>query len=171
MITREPTKEMLAEWRAIWSCYKDRIRPNRKTGAQVLEYLQARYPLTEIFDPEARQVIADNVTMNEFLAQKLPAGAAPDPRAFYLENAGEGSRFYLPQNRDDASLWGDDVQRIFVGVDLASGFYLAEGSTLLWDEMCAFQGVDEKDLQKCVIVAQYIGALRRLNAMDRIGGQ
>lgn len=46
------------------------------------------------------------------------------------------------------------MQRIFTG----------EGSTSLWDELCAFRGVDEQDLQNYVIMAQYV------NAVKRIGG-
>ncbi|WP_418718535.1 hypothetical protein [Candidatus Allofournierella merdipullorum] len=163
MITREPTEEMVARWKATWRENKDLLSPNRKTGAQVLEYLQKNYPLTEIADPKVQDVIADNVTMNEYWAEKLPAGAAPVPRAFYLENEGAGKRFYLPENRDDSELWGGSIERIFVGVDLASGFYMVEGSTLLWDELCAFQGLDEMDLQNFVMVAQYIDAQRRIN--------
>ena len=166
MITQKPTKEMIARWKALWQENKDRLSPDRKSGAQVLEYLQKRYPLTEISAPKARDAIAYNVTMNEHWAEKLPAGATPEPRAFYLENKGAGKRFYLPENRDDPELWGGSVERIFVGVDLASGFYMVEGSTLLWDELCAFQGLDEKDLQNCVMVAQYIEAQRRLNGSE-----
>lgn len=153
MITQRPTEEMIAQWKAVWRENKDRLSPNRKTGEQVLEYLQKHYPLTELSDPEALKAIACDVTMNEYWAEKLPAGAAPEPRAFYLENEGAGRRFYLPENRDDPELWGGSVERIFVGVDLASGFYMVEGSTLLWDELRAFQGLDEKDLQNFVMVA------------------
>ena len=42
-----------------------------------------------------------------------------------------------------------------------------EGSTLLWDELRAFQGLDEKDLQNFVMVAQYLEAQERMN---RTGG-
>ena len=54
-----------------------------------------------------------------------------------------------------------------MGVDLASGFYMVEGSTLLWDELRAFQGLDEKDLQNFVMVAQYLEVQERMN---RTGG-
>ena len=129
----------------------------------MLEYLQKHYPLTEIAGRKVRDVIASNVTMNDYWAEKLPAGMAPEPRAFYLENQGAGKKFYRPQNRDDPELWGGSIERIFVGVDLASGFYMVEGSTLLWDELRAFQGLDEKDLQNFVMVAQYLEVQERMN--------
>ena len=39
---------------------------------------------------------------------------------------------------------------------------------MLWDELCAFRGVDEKDLKKCVVVAQYIDALKRFGKLDSV---
>lgn len=60
------------------------------------------------------------------------------------------------------------MTRIFVGLDLASGYFQVEGSTMLWDELCCLQGLDEKDLQNAVIVAQYILALRRFGRENEI---
>ena len=37
---------------------------------------------------------------------------------------------------------------------------------MLWDELLAFQGLDEKDLTKFVIVAEYINALKRFGKLD-----
>lgn len=168
MITTEPTREMFEEWKAVWKQYKDLLRPNRKSGAELLTYLQSNYPLTEIFDKKALDVISENVALNDHLAEKLPVGQSPVPRAFFLENTGNGRRFYLAENRDCPDLWGSDITRIFVGVDLSSGFYTVEGSTLLWDELCAFQGVDERDLQNYVITAQYISALKRFGKWESV---
>lgn len=39
---------------------------------------------------------------------------------------------------------------------------MVEGSYLLWDEPCAFQGIDEKGLEDYVKAEQYIGALQRM---------
>lgn len=168
MITGEPTQKDFDEWKATWEKYKLLLKPNRKTGAELLAYLQSHYTLTEISDTKALGVVVGMVTMNGFISEKLPDKAAPVPRAFYLENAGEGEKFYRPENKDDANLWGGDVTRIFLGLDMSSGFCTVEGSTLLWDEICAFQGVDEKDLCNYVIVAQYIKALKRFGMLERV---
>lgn len=166
MIVQKSSKERLEEWKSTWIKYKDVIKPNRKTGRELLEYLQSKYALTEIFDADALDAISYTVTRNTYLSEKLSHGVAPVPRAFYLENDGQGEKFYLPENKDDEGIWGGDVTRIFVGIDLSSGFYLIEGSTMLWDELCCFQGIDEKDLQNYVIVAQYINALQRFGKMN-----
>lgn len=164
MITQEPTKEMLEAWKRIWTDYKGKLLPNRAGGAALLDYLQAHYRLTEIYDEDAHKVISDNAVSSE----KLENGAAPIPRAFFLENKDAGKKFYLPENKDSVDLWGGDIERIFVGIDMSSGIYLVEGSTLLWDELCAVQGLDESDLQNFVCVAQYIICLKRFGRLDAV---
>ncbi|MEA4911995.1 MAG: hypothetical protein VB092_05185 [Oscillospiraceae bacterium] len=159
MICREVPQAALDRWRAIWERRKDGLRPNRKSGAAMLAYVQNRYVLTEIYEQNALAAIRDNVLLNAHLAQKLPRGAQPEPRAFFLENAGAGQRLYRPENRDDPDVWGGEVDRIFVGVDVSSGFYMVEGSSCLWDELCAFQGLDAQDIENFVSVGQYLDCL------------
>ncbi len=171
MITQEPTKEMLAEWKALWLQYKDKLQPNRKTGTELLTYLQQKYVLTEIFDQKAAEAVVHNVTMNAFSAEKLPAGVAPMPRTFFLENQGNGEIFYRDEHKDSAEICGGDIQRIFVGIDIASGFFMVEGSTMLWDELAAFQGLDEIDLKNFVCVSQYILALKRFHLLQGVLGE
>lgn len=168
MIIREPTKEALEQWKAIWKRYKGKLQPNRRSGIELLDYLQNKYVLTEINDKKAADAIIGSVTMNAHYAQKLPEGAMPVPRAFFLENLGNGERFYSPENKDPIDLWGGNITRIFVGIDIASGFYMVEGSTMLWDEICAFQGVDEKDLGNYVCVAEYINSLKRFGKLETV---
>ncbi|GAE90164.1 hypothetical protein [Acetivibrio straminisolvens] len=168
MITRKPTLDMLEEWKSIWKQYKDILKPNRKSGKELIEYLQNKYILTEIDEKRAADIIIYNVTMNEVYAEKLPAGKTPIPRAFYLENAGNGEIFYRDENKDPNSIWSGDITRIFVGIDEVTGFFTVEGSTMLWDEICAFQGLDEKDLQNFACVAQYINALKRFDLLKDI---
>lgn len=163
MITQEPTKEMIEEWKSTWEQYKEKLEPNRKSGTELLNYLQGKYVLTEIYDKDAIDAIIGNVTMNVCHSEKLPDGVAPVPRAFFLENTGNGKVFYQDENKDSADIWGGDITRIFVGIDTVTGFYMAEGSTMLWDELNAFIGLDEKDLQNYVCVSEYIKALKRFN--------
>ncbi len=166
MITQKVTPKMLAEWKKIYEQYKNILVPNRKSGAELLHYLQSNYSLTEITDEKVLRVISENICMNQFYAEKLPDGQQPIPKAFYLEDIGNGHKFYTPENQDSSDLWGDEITKIFVGIDLCGGFYMVEGSTMLWDELLAFQGLDEKDLTKFVIVAEYINALKRFGKLD-----
>lgn len=168
MITQKPTSKTLTDWKNTFEKYKDILRPNRKSGGDLLKYLQSNYSLTEITDGEVLAVISENVSHNNFWAEKLPAGQLPAAMAFYLEDIGNGHKFYLPENKDRPDVWGDEITRIFIGVDLSSGFYMVEGSSMLYDELRAFQGIDEKDLESYVVVADYIGALKRFGKLDNI---
>lgn len=139
MIDKMPTQQQLDEWKATWLQYKDRLRPNRKSGVELIEYLNDNYEPTEIYDARARETVRRNVTMNAPYAEKLPHGKAPHPRAFMVRREG---------------------REVFVGIDMETGYYLVEGDTALWDALCAYQGLDEMDLQNYVCVAQYLQCLK-----------
>ncbi len=64
--------------------------------------------------------------------------------------------------RSDSVPGGRAGGKILVGVDTVTGFFAVEGSTLLWDELCAVRGLDERDISNVVAVAQYIAARERL---------
>lgn len=166
MLTQEPTKEMLEEWKSVWTQYNGNLKPNRKSGKELLDYLQKKYVLTEMHEKEAADAVIINVTMNEPYAEKLSGSMTPLPKTFFLENAGNGEILYKREKRDPADVWGEEIARIFVGIDMVTGFFMVEGSTMLWDEIYAFRGLDEKDLQNYVCVAQYISCLQRFNLLQ-----
>ena len=152
VVTEEPTKERTAQWRALWEGDRDRLRPDRVSGRALLGYLQGRYELTEMFDGWAADCVAGSVLENACYCEKLPAGARPVARTFYLENSGAGKT--LCEEGGDSVPRGRAGGRIFVGIDTVPGFFTVEGSTLLWDELCAARGLDEEDLQNFASVAQ-----------------
>jgi len=168
VLTQEPTPEMFEKWKSVWNQYKIKLKPNRKSGQELLDYLSKKYILTEIHEKEATDAVCLNVTMNKPLAEKLPNGAVPLPRTFFLENMGNGEIFYKNENKDSEDLWGGDITRIFVGIDTASGHFMVEGSTMLWDELYAFQGIDEADIRNPYCVAQYIACLKRFNRLQDV---
>lgn len=156
MLMQEPTPEMYREWKAVWNQYKDRLKPNRKSGQDLIDYLSEKYILTEIHDKKAADVVYFNVTMNEASAEKLAPGYVPIPKTYYVENLGNGCTLY--ENVDEIF---KNIEKIFVGIDVASGWYMVEGNSMLWDELCAFQGVDEADIQNFFCVAEYVACLKR----------
>lgn len=168
MITQEPTKAMIDEWKETWFQYKDKLQPNRKSGKELLHYLQNKYDLTTVNDKKAVNTIISNITMNQYLSEKLPKGAAPICRTFFIENTGNGKAFYKDEDRDHCDIWSGEISRIFIGIDLVSGVFMVEGSSMLWDELNAFQGLDEKDFQNFVCVSQYIYSLKRFNLMQNV---
>ena len=80
MLTHEPTAAMLREWKECWKLHSPRLHPNRKTGAELLQYVRERYSLTEMTGPEAAAMLEAlrlNVLENPSLAEKLPPGTFP----------------------------------------------------------------------------------------------
>ncbi len=162
MITTPTTPEMLSAFKATYNTYKHMLKPNRKTGIQLIRYLDTKYTLTEITSKNALECAAAPVLENECHAEKLPEGETPLPRAFYVENTGKGIALY-GNNKAEKELWGGEISKIFVAIDETTGFYTVEGSTLLWDELCAIRGLDERDMKNYVSVAQYIDSLKRFD--------
>jgi len=151
MITSQVTPAMLEQWKALWLEHKDFLRPCRKTGEQLIAYLQALYSLEETFDPELLAIVSDSVKENAVAAAKLPEGIEPAPKVFHIPDEGNGHLLYERRGEVFA-----EVERITVGVDLASGWYHVEGSEDLWDRLCAYQGLDGEDIENYVTAAWYM---------------
>lgn len=162
MLTQEVTPQMIKAWKDSWNEYKDKLHPNRKSGTEVIEYLKNKYPLQEIHDDKATRVVIDNVLANKPFCDKLPDGAVPLAKTFMIENIDTGKVLYEKQ---------EDVyngSNIFVGIDTVSGYFCVEGSSLLWDELYAFRGLDESDIQNYYCVAEYISCLKRFGLLKSI---
>jgi hypothetical protein len=162
MQTTPATPELVMQWKRTYADYRDRLRPNRKTGRELLAGLKARYPLRELSGEVAKKVVSDSVTSNEALRKQLPEGMLPEPACFIVKRVGAGMALY---DKQDDCYGGMDI---FVGIDLASGWFCVEGSSLLWDEMYAFRGLNEQDLQNYYSVAEYIACLKRFDRLDSV---
>lgn len=157
MIFGPASKEKLSEWREIHKQYKDKLTTNRKSGKEILVYLQNKYLLEEFNEERAFRAVYENVLKNEFQKQKLPLNSQPEPKTFILKNEGNGKTIYDNQE----PIWENCP--IFIGIDLSSGYVQIEGSCILYDEIYAFQGIDEYDIENCVRVAEYIDCVKRFN--------
>lgn len=162
MLMHEPTPEMVERWKEVWIEYKDKLLPNRKSGREAVEYLKNKYILEELNDDNIKQVVIDNLLHNKPLADKLPKGVEPSVVTFVIENKDNGK--FLYENQDEIF----KGNKVIVGVELESGFFYVEGSSLLWDELYAFQGLDEKDIQNYFCVAEYISCLKKFGFLERV---
>lgn len=165
MQSRKVTPEMIREWKETAETYRPLLRPNRKTGRDILVYLTGKYPVREFATDSLRDVVEDNILSNECHARKMPAGKTPEVTGFIIENTGGGK--YLYENQDDFFRG----RAIIGGVELHSGYFLVEGSSLLWDELCAFRGLDEDDLKNYYLVAAYVSCLKRFDRLDEVLSQ
>ncbi len=150
MLTNEATPEMVEEWRAIWTEHRDRLQPNRRSGTELIAYLQSHYDVTEFKEPFADSIISGCVTDNLHNAEKLPEGTLPKPRTFRLSSTQRNARLFT---QDPIYQYQDSI---FVGIDEVTGTFHVELSVLLWDELFAFRGLDAADLENCYLVAEYL---------------
>jgi len=165
MLSRKVTPEMIREWKETAETYRPRPRPNKKAGAEILAYLTGKYPVRELSTDSLRDVVEDNILSNECHARKMPAGKTPEVAGFIIENTGGGK--YLYENQDVFFR----RRAIIGGVELHSGYFMVEGSSLLWDELCAFRGLDADDLENYFLVAEYVDCLKRFDLLDEVLSQ
>ncbi len=159
MLMHEPTPRMAEEWKRTFEQYATQLVPDRKTGEEVLQYLKDKYPLEETKDDRWNQVTLGNMMQNRHLAEKLPAGKTPRTAVFHVLDTDAGKTLY---KRQDALFKG---QTITVGVEIETGAFHVEGSSLLWDELFAYRGLDEADLQNFYLVAEYVSCLKRFGKL------
>jgi hypothetical protein len=162
MLTRKVTPEMIREWKETSATWRPLLHPDKKTGHEILAYLTGKYPVRELPAGSLDEVISDNVLLNDCNARKIPAGKIPEAVGFLIENTGAGKQLYENQ---DAFFRGTTI---LAGVELHSAYFMVEGSSLLWDELFAFRGLDEEDLTNYYLVAEYVACLRRFDQLDRV---
>ncbi|EKQ52787.1 MULTISPECIES: hypothetical protein [unclassified Clostridium] len=162
MLMQKATPEMVERWKEVWNDYKDKLRPNRKCGKEVVEYLKNKYFLEELHDDNVKQVVINNILYNKPYADRLSVDVEPSAVTFIVKNKDNGK--FLYENQDEIFKGNN----IFVGVELESGFFCVEGSSLLWDELYVFRGLDEKDIQNYFCVGEYISCLKKFRLLESI---
>jgi len=162
MQTTQATKQDIERWKQIYQQYRPRLKPNRISGATLYAYLESRYPLLPLDDPRANRLVTENILSNKVFARQLPKGCMPEPVCCTIARAGNGTDLYRTQ---DAVFAETDI---LVGIDLVSGYFLVEGSSLLWDELYARRGLNEDDLENTYCVAEYIACLQRFGMLDHV---
>lgn len=149
MLMQEPTEDMIKKWKEIYYKYKYQIKPNKKSGVDVIQYLEDHYTVSEIEDNEIESFVYDNIVNNEFSHNKLNGGN-PIIRLFEIDNSGNGKQLYSNQDEVFKNM------KIVVGVELKTSYLFVEGSSYLFDELTAYTGLDEEDLKNYFLVAQYV---------------
>lgn len=99
MLTREPTEQMIAEYKRIFEENRGKLSPDRKTGAEVDKYFRRKYAPLPYADEEFLQLVREDLLSNQFSREKLPKGAVPHIVAYKAGN-------------------------VLAGIDLVSGFFM-----------------------------------------------
>lgn len=140
MQTTRPTPAQVAAWKRVFEAYRGTLTPNRKSGREVDAYLHAHYACKRVTARELHEVVHQNVMCNDHLREKLPAGTTPVVFTYLV---------------------GD----VLVGIDRTSGFFQTECADMtkaaaIYDDLFAFRGLDEMDLNNPYLVAEYIRLTR-----------
>ena len=141
MLTTEPTIEMIREWKRIYNENRDRLKSNRKSGAEINAYFCNKYRFEKYDSLTFHDVVEFNIMENEPNREKLPQDAVPQ-----------------------IVTYKDKESTILVGIDLVTGFFHIEGKDInrvaeIYDDLFLFRGLDEIDIKNYFLVAQYIQCL------------
>ena len=157
MLLQEPTPELLERWKTVYQEYRPRLSPNRKSAGELVGYLQGSYPLQEVQDEKWKRIVELSVLENDCFAERLPDGVQPDPAVFLIRREERGEKLYRDQDEVFSGI------PIVVGIVRVTGYFQVEGSSLLWDELFAFRGLDETDLDNAYLVAEYVACKKRFD--------
>ena len=136
MLTMAPTEEMIAQWKQVFERYHSALIPNRKSGREVDRYFREKYT-HQIFDnAEFREMVALNITENDYFRSKLPKNALPNIQSYKTGN-------------------------VFVGIDLSTGEFHIESENIeevisIHDDLFAYRGLDSEDINNFFLVAEYV---------------
>ncbi|MBQ8001317.1 MAG: hypothetical protein IJ298_09015 [Ruminococcus sp.] len=136
MLIKEPTSEMIAEWKRIFEEYHSTLTPNRKSGYEVDSYFREKYSYQLFDNAEFQQMVSLNITENDFLRSKLPKGVLPNIQSYQIGEA-------------------------FVAIDLCTGEFHVESENIeevipIFDDLFVYRGLDEDDLKNYFLVAEYV---------------
>ena len=141
MLIKEPTSEMIAEWKRIFEKYHSTLTPNRKSGYEVDNYFREKYSYQLFDNAEFQQMVSLNITENVFLRSKLPKGLLPNIQSYQTGN-------------------------VLVAIDLCTGEFHVESENIeeaipIFDDLFVYRGLDEDDLKNYFLVAEYVKLSRR----------
>ena len=172
--------EAIEEWKSTFLQYKDVLKPNKKTANEILEYVRAKYPLTDITDEmtldgehKLSEIVTLQITETEFYDKKVPNGATLQPQVFVVNQIGNGKILYETKYENSSfkffpieSYETPENHRIIIGLEFESSYCMVEGNNYLSDELFAFQGLDSDDLTNYFLVWRYIHCLKNFNLLD-----
>ena len=163
--TNDPSREQLENWYGIYMENIPSLSPDRKTGKDIIKYLQKHYELnsgSEVYDPEEMKIkgLAD-ISSSKYLSSLIPEGKTPVIKVFFLQNKGRNKKLFN-EYKDDISIWKKEIEEISVAIDETTGYFRVEGSTYLFDDLNTERGLSAEDLENCVVVAEYIEGKKRL---------
>lgn len=136
MLIKEPTPEMILEWKRIFEEFHSKLKPNRKSGNEVDQYFRKKYPHHLFENSKFCEVAALNILENDFFKNKLPEGTPLNIKTYKTGN-------------------------VLVAIDLCTGEFHIESENIkeaipIYDDLFVYRGLDEEDLKNFFLVAEYV---------------
>ncbi len=137
MLIDQISTEMMKEYKKIHKEYRPTLRPNRKSGREIDEFLHEKYSPKRMESHEFKEMIKAEVLENNYAREKLSDHSKLQIVSYIIED------------------------NIFIGLDLYTGFFHVESEDIekmqsIYDELFVFRGLDEQDLENYFLVAQYV---------------
>jgi hypothetical protein len=168
-------EEKLKEVEDLFIKYSPILKPNRKSVAEIVEYIKAKYPVEEDNSPRAKRLVEVNV-LNSFSkdmeAKEIPLKITvlnikneDTAKVLYDFQEQEHLEFIDKMKHVRANFEGYPFENSPIRIDVEenSDYMVIEGSGLLADEVTIFRGLDEKELKDKYLVANYVKAIYNLN--------
>lgn len=162
---QEASPKKVAAWKATYSKYRARLKPNNRPASELMTFFTQKYPLEELPHEGFKQLVRNNILDNEWYERKIPAGRTLIPHVFHVQHTGSGNDLY--DNQDDEF----KGYEILVGFELETGYFLVEGSSQLWDEIFVLRGLDEFDIDNAYLVSEYIDGLKKTGQLESMLSQ
>lgn len=158
--TQEVSQQKVREWKAVYEKYRNNLNVNAKSILELIEYLKQKYTLKEEASEEFKNVVINNIKLNEPFSKKIPSNKELKPIVFTIQNEANAKTLY--ENQEEIYRGGS----IIVGMEFETGCVFVEGSSELTDEITAFKGLDEDDINNYYVVANYVRCLKKYNLID-----
>lgn len=152
MLMQEPTEKLIKEWKDIYNKSKNNLKPNKREGFEVVEYLKENHSVIEIENQKLEKIVYANIKHNEYSNQRL-SGKTPIIKLFEITDR------ELYEKQDDVF----KGIKIIAGIELNTSYVFVEGSRYLYDELVLFTGLNDKDITNYFLVAQYIKCKEKLS--------
>lgn len=174
-------RDVVEQWQRIYEIYRPHLHPNRKSPAQVLEFLQEYYTLRPVQSAYAIEYFRDIAMRDEYLLLQDKKEEDLQVEVFQIEEEGAGQVLYhmqeeehrqqmeiLTQMKQGFVSYDFSPQPVVVGVEHLSGFIMAEGSHLLYDRIIMERGLSEAELENIYLVVDYVETMVKHGKMKRL---
>lgn len=149
MLMQETNEEMMKICKEIYNQYKDKIKPNKKSGESIIKYILDNYPTIDVEASQLEDMILQDMMSNDFFKDKL-GNRKPNIKIFVIKDEEKGHDLYIKQNEEC------EGNLIFIAIEMQTSAIFVKDSRDLYEELVAFTGLDKEDIKNEFLVAQYI---------------